>query len=279
MANGHQQLSGAMQAENQELMNTGITYINGEQISFDASKIEFYKTTHESVLATWVHDEIFTTMVSTEERDYNEALEAQLAELEKLKEFGTYQEVQDVGQETISTVWVLTKQDNEIRARLTARGFEEESNVRSDSHTVQSTSMRFLLMMAALKQWNIQSTDIRNAFLQGRQLDRDVFVKPPKEAQFTKGILWKLNKCLYGLNDASKMWYDEIDNRFINHGFEQSCQDTALYIYKENDNIEGAVAIHVDDFMHAGTEHFNSTIIPSLLEGLVVGKTESKEFT
>ena len=252
---------------------------NGEQISFDASKIEFHKTTHESVLATWVHDEIFATMVSPEERNSNEALEAQLAELEKLKEFGVYQEVQDVGQETVSTVWVLTKKENEIRARLTARGFEEESNVHSDSPTVQSTSMRFLLMMAALKQWNIQSTDIRSAFLQGRQLDRDVFVKPPKEAQVAKGILWKLNKCLYGLNDASKMWYDEIDTRFIDHGFEQSCQDTALYIYKENDNIEGAVAIHVDDFMHAGTEHFNSTIIPKLLEGLVVGKTESKEFT
>ena len=145
---------------------------NGEQISFDASKIEFKKSTHENVLAMWIHDEIFAAIVSPEKTKSPEAMQAKLNEIERLNEFGVYEEIPDEGQETISTRWVLTSKAGEIKARLTARGFEEESNVRSDSPTVQSTSMRFLLMTAALKKWKIQSTDIKSAFLQGKVLER-----------------------------------------------------------------------------------------------------------
>ncbi len=251
---------------------------NGEQKSFDASQVEFKKSTHENVLAMWVHDEIFAAIVSPEKKDSPEALQAKLSELDKLKDFGTYEEVPDEGQETISTRWVLTSKENVIKARLTARGFEEESNVRSDSPTVQSTSMRFLLMTAALNKWKIQSTDIKSAFLQGRSLEREVYIKPPKEYP-TKGVIWRLRKCLYGLNDASKQWYDELDSRFENLGFEQCCQDPAFYYYHEDGKLEGVTALHVDDFMHCGSVNFNTNIMPKLLDGLVVGKTESDEFT
>ena len=32
-------------------------------------------------------------------------------------------------------------------------------------------------------------------------------MKPPKEAG-TKGEVWHLEKCVYGLNDASLQWYN-----------------------------------------------------------------------
>ena len=62
--------------------------------------------------------------------------------------------------------------------------------------------------MAANEGHHIASMDITGAFLQGEKLDREVFVKPPPDIIKEKpGIIWKLNKCLYGLNDASRNFY------------------------------------------------------------------------
>ena len=44
-----------------------------------------------------------------------------------------------------------------------------------------------------------------------RSRNRDIFVKPPKEAD-TKGKLWHLEKCVYGLNDASLQWHNRVKN-------------------------------------------------------------------
>ena len=256
-----------------------IAFENGEKISVNTEEIETRKTTSESLLAMWVHDEVMATILSPEKNKSPECIKAKIAELEKLKEFDTYEIVDDIGQEAISTTWVLTEKEGNIRARLTARGFEEESNVRSDSPTVESASMRFLLTITALKKWELRTTDIKSAFLQGQVLDREVFIKPPREAN-CPGKLWKLYKCLYGLNDASKKWYDEMERRFDELGFIKSCQDEALFIYKKEDGtLIGMIALHVDDFMHTGTKHFSEVIMPELLKGLVVGSTDTGEFT
>ena len=48
--------------------------------------------------------------------------------------------------------------------------------------------------------WKI---DIRAAFLQVKQLDREVFLELPNDIK-REGYIWKLKKPLYGLYDASK---------------------------------------------------------------------------
>ena len=42
-------------------------------------------------------------------------------------------------------------------------------------------------------------------------------LKPPVEDN-SKGKLWKLNKCVYGLCDASRHWYLKVHNVMIEHG-------------------------------------------------------------
>ena len=180
-----------------------VAFENGEKISVNTEIIQTRKTNSESLLAMWVHDEVMATILSPEKNKSPDCIKAKVTELNKLKEFNTYEVVQDNGQEAITTTWVLTEKEGQIRARLTARGFEEEANVRSDSPTVKTKCMRFLLTMAATNKWELRSTDIKSAFLQGQVLNRDVYVKPPREAN-CPGKLWKLYKCLYGLNDASK---------------------------------------------------------------------------
>ena len=270
-------LGGKVGKTNQHWYNITFPHLK-DTVGVNTEIVETKRTTEENILALWVHEEIYATIATPDCKNSDEGKKAMKEELEKLKNFGTYTEIPDCGQEAITTTWVLTKKGNQVRARLTARGYEEESNVRSDSPTVQSTSLRFLLMTAALNNWNVCCTDIKSAFLQGKMLDRKVYIKPPKEAD-AKGKLWLLNKCLYGLTDASRQWYEEVDTKFEDQGLTSSCQDSALYLYKENDELKGMIAVHVDDFLHAGDEEFERTIIPRILENLVVGKTEVNNFT
>ena len=56
-------------------------------------------------------------------------MEAKKAELKKLTDFKSYEVVPDRGQNSLSTRWVLWNKDEQVRARLTVRGFEEEEDL------------------------------------------------------------------------------------------------------------------------------------------------------
>ena len=56
--------------------------------------------------------------------------------------------------------------------------------------------------VAANEDFELRKIDIRAAFLQAKQLDGDVFPKPPKDIR-KEGYIWRLKKALYGLNNTS----------------------------------------------------------------------------
>ena len=70
-----------------------------------------------------------------------------------------------------------------------------------DSPTVRKSNINILLMAAARNKWPVKSQDVSSAFLQSVPIERDVYVKPPKERRIP-GVVWKLNKTVYGLVDA-----------------------------------------------------------------------------
>ena len=207
-----------------------------------------------------------------------ECLKAKMAEIEKLKFYDTYEEVEFKGQELITTRWVLVRKEKEVRARLTARGFEEcDEGIVADSPTMIKTSFRSVLGIAALKGWTLQTIDVKSAFLQGQELDRLVFVKPPKEVKTNK--IWRLKKCLYGLKDASRKWYDIVKKTLIDLGCTLSKTDPAIFVFKKDGIVSGVLGTHVDDFLFAGTESFQKEIIRKVVEKFSVGKHETENFT
>lgn len=130
--------------------------------------------------------------------------EAKTSEIKSWIQNDVFEEVDDNGQKCISTRWVCTLKATENglipKARLVARGFEELQvlELQKDSPTCASESLRLLVAVSCQKQWKLHSMDIKSAFLQGLELCRDIFIKPPPEANST-GTLWKLRKCVYGL--------------------------------------------------------------------------------
>ena len=121
------------------------------------------------------------------------------------KEQNVYLEEEDSGQPCISVRWVISRKivdgNNITKARLSARGFEELQDFSTDSPCCSRIGVRSIFALIASRNWNMSSIDVKTAFLEGRKIERILYLLPLKEANTSK--VWKLQKCVYGLADAS----------------------------------------------------------------------------
>ena len=69
---------------------------------------------------------------------------------------------------------------------------------------------------------------MKTAFLQGKLIERTVYVRPPKEAQTNK--VWKLRKCVYELADAIRYWYLKLREELIKLGATPTQLDQGTFI-------------------------------------------------
>ena len=65
---------------------------------------------------------------------------------------------------------VIAKNGEQVKAHLVARGFEEVEEVEKDSLTVSKSIMRMLMSVTVSKGWTVKGTDIKSAFLQGKEI-------------------------------------------------------------------------------------------------------------
>ena len=197
----------------------------------------------------------------------DEVFKAKKSEIENWKNNNVYEETVDKGQCTISTRWVVTEKIkdglNIIKARLVARGFEENTDdINTYSPTCHKETFRLALAIIAANNWKCHSIDIKAAFLQGHEIEREIYLRPPKE--FYNGYLWKLKKTVYGLNDAARAWYLRVKTELISLGLSISKLDHALFYYNFNGSLEGIICLHVDDFCYAGSDKFKCEIIDKI---------------
>ena len=75
------------------------------------------------------------------------------------------------------------------------------------------------------KKWKLNAIDIKTAFLQGEEIDRNFSIMRPKEAETN---VWLLKKCIYGLSDASHQWYNRVKYFISSIGLEMSKGDLLL---------------------------------------------------
>ena len=222
---------------------------------------------------------VYITQIPRNKQNNDTCRVAKQTELQKLVDFDVFEEVIHAGQECISTRWIVWLKGNETRARLVARGFEENVTANKDSPTVGRVAVRVFLSLCASKCWKVKTTDIKSAFLQGNPIDRDVFIIPPREAEVPEGKIWKLRRCLYGLNDAARKFYDSVVMELKRLGCTQSKCDPALFYYKKKSKLCGILVSHIDDFLHSGNDIFDSEIMDKLRRRFVAGKLADSDFS
>ena len=206
--------------------------------------------------------------------------QAKCKELDNWKSRNVYTEVENTGQKLITVKWVVTPKiinnKPDVKARLVARGFEEESNIRRDSPTCSKQSVRMCLMITATNEWDLKSLDIKAAFLQSDGISRQIYIKPPKEAK-TKSV-WLLNRTVYGLRDASREWYKKVYSVLTKLGCESITSDPAVFYLWSDGILQGMITCYVDDMLHSGTKLFQRTVIEGLRDQVTVGTDHDQIF-
>ena len=218
---------------------------------------------------------------------------AKKSELENHKKFGTFELIKESSlneqqkQLVIPSTWAIVYKGapglGKIKARLCARG-DKEPNVdmiRTDAPTASKDSIRILLSISASTGWKLHSLDFQAAFIQGKDIDRELYMKPPPDYRKTNpGIIFRIRKRLYGLRDASRGWVTEIRDYLLGCGMIQSSMDRALFFMKDSKGeLIGLIVTHIDDFLFIGSEAFHKNVIHKVLKKYVVGTLEDTSLT
>ena len=124
--------------------------------------------------------------------------------------------------------WVLTiktdKQSNFLRAKSTwvLRGIQDKQKdyLQTDSTASTRPGFRMSCRMAASKSWDLFHIDLKTAFLQGQSYDvnRDVVCQLPPEAGHPPYVAARLKKPAYGMNDATRRWWNILDKALRSYG-------------------------------------------------------------
>ena len=83
-------------------------------------------------------------------------------------------------------------------------------------------------------------------------------MRPTHEA--STNTIWRLRKCIYGLEDASRYWYLKLKEKLVNLGATPLMLDQGIFLWFSNEAMIGIMACFVDDVMWGGTDAFNSVI-------------------
>ena len=86
--------------------------------------------------------------------------------------------------------------------------------------------------VAANRRWSLFHMDLKTAFLQGEAYDesRDVICQIPSELGYPPCMAARLKKPGYGLNDAPRKWWNEVDKSLTSYGLVPTRADRCTYI-------------------------------------------------
>ena len=210
--------------------------------------------------------------------------EAKERELNNFRQYGAFEEVRDVGQPRMGAQWIITeKMYGDVKGakgRIVVNGNQERSfeHIMSDSPTVSKQTLRIQFALAAQFGWEVVMGDITSAFLQSDLLDRELYVQPPKDCA-PPGVLWRLLKPMYGLEDASLQWYKTLADRLIKLGCTKLITDPAVFFWLDKEGkLGGIISWHVDDMIACGSDEFYKVILMPLMETFNFGSASEGKY-
>src|SRR5260221_9756852 len=193
--------------------------------------------------------------------DLDSWLEACTDELATLRETKTYVPVKRSEVDPHNVVrcwWVFTlkkKVDGSIKCykvHIVTKGFSQIYMIDYEetfAPIVKWSSICILLTLATQSNLEVHQMDVKMAFLNGN-LEHDIFMQPPPGcADYgQKDLVWKLEKSLYGLKQASWSWYTKVKNKLKKLHFSHSDSDHAIFIYS-NKGTFCIITLYVDNLM------------------------------
>ncbi|SPR00245.1 unnamed protein product (mitochondrion) [Plasmodiophora brassicae] len=145
---------------------------------------------------------------------------------------------------------------SKYKARLVAKGYDQVKGidyVDTFAPVAKLATLRLLIALKVIRRYTAWQRDVKTAFLYA-DLKEDVYIQQPKgmEDDDHPDWVWKLNKSIYGLKQASLEFYKHLVTAFLKGGFEQCKSDPCLLKKVDGDDVV-FVAFHVDDIPIVGS--------------------------
>ncbi|GKB63871.1 putative ribonuclease H-like domain-containing protein [Tanacetum coccineum] len=127
------------------------------------------------------------------------------------------------------------------KARLVAQGYTQEEGIDYDEFfalVARIEAIRLFLAYASFMGFIVYQMDVKSTFLYGT-IEEEVYVcQPPSfENLHFPDKVYKVEKALYGLHQAPRVWYETLSTYLIENGFRRGTIEKTLFIKKDKCDI------------------------------------------
>ena len=176
------------------------------------------------------------------------------------------------------------------KTRIVVPGFRDpdalSGKLRTDAPTAPPEAVAWTLQVAASMGWRLHQGDIESAFLNGRPMTREIYLRAPREGlpavdghpAIPPGTIMRARKSVYGLNDAPFEWHAEHVRGLQEVGWTKSKINPTVMLFWREGKLEGVLNMHVDDDLMAISPWLEENILPLMRKRFVYGKWHIDKF-
>src|SRR5882724_4875498 len=225
-----------------------------ERLTGQSEKVLITKTKCDMLDTDIRIPKTYTDAINSPERPlWKEAMDYELTKLEEMNTW-TENEATDIPADTqiLPGMWVhtiknLESGDKKFRSRWVVRGDKQKTDLNPNetfAPVACISSLCTLLALATLNNSRIFAWDIDSAYLHGK-ISHDIYIAFP-DGYGRPGKIAKLNKALYGLPEAARVWHEDLEAKLKELGFTHLGSDTGVFLCKTSIGIT-AIDTHIDD--------------------------------
>ncbi|GJR73053.1 putative ribonuclease H-like domain-containing protein [Tanacetum coccineum] len=167
------------------------------------------------------------------------------------------------GKKAIGSKWVFRNKKDQRgivvrnKSRLVAHGHRQEEGIDYDevfAPVARIEAIRLFFAYASFMDFIVYQMDVKSAFLYGT-IEEEVYVSQPSgfvDLKFPNRV-YKVEKALYGLHEAPRVWYETLSTCLLENGFRRGTIDKTLFIKKIKNDIL-LVQVYVDDIIFGSTK-------------------------
>ena len=133
---------------------------------------------------------------------------------------------------------------------------------RTDAPTCAPTAVRMAKVISASRGWSAVTFDVTTAFLQGKKISRQLYIKAPHEGlpaieelgwdTVQPGQLLQILKSAYGLTESPRLWYLEVVDRLKTTPLKELDICRCVFVAAHEGRTWAILVLHVDDGMLFG---------------------------
>ena len=218
----------------------------------DIGPILEYDASAYALLVTNLKPSVKEALTRPNQIQWWEAIKAETDGLESMHIWETVDKPNDTNLVDSKLVLQVKTNANNVpykfKARFCAHGFSQKEGIDFDeifAPVVPRDTIRTILTIAARSDWEIDSIDVTQAYL-NTNLHHDIYLKLPEGAEVRDGKVYKLIKSLYGLKQSGREWHKELDAHLQRLGFFPLPNVPCVYLEGAGES-QVIIAIYVDN--------------------------------